>query len=143
MPLKAYEDASAFKLFMVDVGLLGAMSGLDKKTLLSGNQIFTEFKGALTEQFVMQQLKGVDDMNIFYWSAERSTAEVDFVVQHSGKVVPIEVKAAENLQAKSLKVYFGKFQPEVCIRISMSDYRKGDWLTNVPLYAIRQIPELL
>ena len=143
MPLKAYEDRSAFKLYMVDVGLLGAMTDLDKKSLISGNQIFTEFKGAFTEQYIMQQLRGMDDMGIYYWSAERSRAEVDFVVQHKGKVFPVEVKAEENLQAKSLKVYYEKFGPEACVRTSMSDYRERDWLINVPLYAVGRLPEII
>ena len=143
MPLKAYEDRGAFRLFMVDVGLLGAMVDIDTKTLLDGNAIFTEFKGALTEQYVMQQLKSMDEINTYYWSAENSTAEVDFVLQHKGKIVPVEVKAEENLQAKSLRVYNEKFNPGLSIRSSMSDFREQLWLTNLPLYAFSQITKLL
>ncbi|MCB0821069.1 MAG: ATP-binding protein [Bacteroidales bacterium] len=143
MPLKAYEDRSAFKLFMVDVGLLGAMTDLDEKTIISGNKIFTEFKGAFTEQFVLQQLQTFDDMNIYYWSAERSKAEVDFVLQLNRRVIPLEVKAEENLQAKSLRVYHDKFNPEISIRSSMSDFREEEWLINVPLYAISKLPGLI
>ncbi|MCX6226969.1 MAG: DUF4143 domain-containing protein, partial [Bacteroidia bacterium] len=138
-PLKAYEDRSAFKMFLVDVGLLTAMGDIDAKTLLEGNLIFSEFKGALTEQYVFQQLNYNKDLIIYYWSAERSTAEVDFVAQYNGSVFPIEVKAEENLQAKSLKVYHEKFGPEVSIRTSMSDFRNQDWLTNLPLYAISKL----
>lgn len=136
IPLVAYQDISAFKLYGVDVGLLGAMCDLDVKTLLEGNKIFEEFKGALTEQYVIQQLILNDDFVVKYWSAENSRAEVDFVIQKSGKIFPLEVKAAENLQAKSLKVYYNKFLPTRAFRTSMSDYREEDWLTNVPLYAV-------
>ena len=139
IPLKAYEDRSAFKLFLVDIGLLTAMGDIDAKTLLEGNEIFTEFKGALTEQYVLQQLRSSNKYVIYYWSAERSTAEVDFIVQYNGKVIPIEVKAEENLQAKSLKVYKEKFNPKLSVRTSMSDFRKQDWLTNLPLYAISEL----
>jgi predicted AAA+ superfamily ATPase len=139
IPLKAYEDRNAFKLFLVDIGLLAAMGDIDAKTLLEGSKIFSEFKGALTEQFVFQQLHSTDEYILYYWSAERSTSEVDFLVQYNGGVVPIEVKAEENLQAKSLKVYMEKFSPEVSVRTSMSDFRKQDRLTNLPLYAISEL----
>ena len=143
IPLKAYEDRSAFKLFLTDIGLLTAMGDIDAKTLLEGNTIFSEFKGALTEQYVLQQLNSTKEYVIYYWSAERSTSEVDFIVQFNGLVVPIEVKAEENLQAKSLKVYMEKFNPKVSIRTSMSDFRKQDWLTNLPLYAVNEINQLI
>jgi predicted AAA+ superfamily ATPase len=136
MPLKAYEDRSSFKLFLVDTGLLSAMVDIDSKTLLEGNAIFTEFKGALTEQYVFQQLNSCTDFVTYYWSAERSTAEVDFVIQHKNRFFPVEVKAEENLQSKSLKVFREKFNPEQSVRFSMSDFRKQDQLTNLPLYAI-------
>ena len=142
IPLKAYEDTSAFKLFIADVGILGAMGDIDVRTLLDGNAIFEEFKGSLTEQYVLQQLKTIPDIAIYYWSAERASAEIDFLVQHSGLVVPIEVKAEENLQAKSLKSFCRKYSPEVAIRASMSDFRKEDWLINIPLYAISQIKRI-
>ncbi len=136
IPLKAYEDTAAFKLFVVDVGLLAAMGDIDVKTLLEGNAIFEEFKGALTEQYVLQQLRTIPDIAIHYWSAERAASEIDFLLQYAGLVVPLEVKAEENLQAKSLKTYYQKYSPSVAIRASMSDYRKEAWLTNVPLYSI-------
>lgn len=139
IPLKAYEDRSAFKLFLVDVGLLAAMGNIEAQTLLEGNAIFTEFKGALTEQFVFQQLNSANDYVIYYWSTERSSAEIDFMVQYNSLIVPIEVKAEENLQAKSLKVYVEKFSPKMAVRTSMSDFRKQDWLTNLPLYAISEL----
>ena len=136
MPLKAYEDMSTFKLFLVDTGLLSAMADIDSTKLLEGNAIFTEFKGALTEQYVFQQLNSTGEFVIYYWSAERSTAEIDFVIQHNNHIIPVEVKAEENLQAKSLKVFREKFKPDISIRTSMSDYRKQNQLTNLPLYAM-------
>lgn len=142
IPLKAYEDVGAFKLFILDVGLLGAMGDIDVKTLLDGNVIFEEFKGAMTEQYVLQQLVPKSDLATYYWSAERSIAEIDFLVQHQGKVIPIEVKAEENLQAKSLKTFCEKYAPEKAYRISMSDFRKENWLTNLPLYAISELTEI-
>ncbi len=134
LPLSAYQD-NAFKLFGLDVGLLAAQSHLDGTTLLEGNRIFTEFKGALTEQYVLQQLIATQDNPVFYWATEKGTAEVDFVLQRKQTVIPIEVKAEENLKAKSLKVYVEQFQPEQAIRFSMADFREQDWMVNVPLYA--------
>lgn len=139
MPLMAYQDFNAFKLFVLDVGLLGAMSELDLKSLLEGNRLFEEFKGALTEQYVLQQLVANNHITPYYWSAETGTAELDFVIQKGSHIVPIEVKAAENLQAKSLKSYCQKYEPAYAIRTSMSDYRQEAWLINVPLYAINML----
>ena len=139
IPLKAYEDTSAFKLFIVDIGLLAAMGDMDVKTLLDGNAVFSEFKGSLTEQYVMQQLKRLNEFVVYYWSSEHSTAEVDFVIQYKGQVFPVEVKAEENLHAKSLKVYYEKYLPAHTLRTSMSDFREQDWLTNLPLYALSQL----
>ena len=136
IPLKAYEDFGAFKLFLVDVGLLSAMTDLDIKSLLEGNDLFEEFKGALTEQYVLQQLVTLKEAGIYYWSPDNARAEVDFLLQIKGKIIPLEVKAAENLHAKSLRVYHQKYQPETSLRASLSDYRKDDWLTNLPLYAL-------
>ncbi|MFZ3070307.1 MAG: ATP-binding protein [Anaerolineaceae bacterium] len=142
IPLKAYRDPNAFKLFIVDVGLLGALSELDEVSLLEGSKVFTQFKGALTEQFVHQQIV-IESIEPCYWSADKGTAEVDFVVQRGGKVYPIEVKAAENLQAKSLKNYFQQFKPQKSVRTSMSDYRDEGWLLNLPLYMINQLGSYL
>lgn len=141
IPLKVYEDFNAFKLFTVDVGLLAAMGDINVKTLLEGNIIFEEFKGALTEQYVLQQLKVIEEMVIYYWSSEKSLGEVDFVLQYNGAVYPVEVKAEENLQAKSLKSFKQKYPNTDAIRTSMSDYRKEDWLTNIPLYSIFAIAD--
>ena len=142
IPLKSYEDLSAFKLFITDVGLLCAMGDIDVRTLIEGNSIFNEFKGALTEQFVLQQLKGIKDIAIYYWSSEKAKSEIDFLIQHSGKVIPVEVKSEENLQAKSLKTFCRKFSNNNAVRTSMSDFRKEDWMTNLPLYAISKISDL-
>ncbi len=141
MPLRAYEDFNAFKLFVLDVGLLGAMSGLDEKFLLEGNQIFEEFKGALTEQYVLQQLIAEKDTEPFYCSAENGLAGPDFIFQIGMYVVPLEVKAEENLQAKSLKSYCSKYQPKYAIRSSMSDFRQEDWMINFPLYAANELSQ--
>lgn len=139
LPLKAYEDLKAFKLFLMDVGLLSCMVGLRQDVLLDGNELFKEFKGALTEQYVLQQLETIKGLNIYYWTAERGTAEVDFVIDNGKDVIPVEVKAEVNLQAKSLKVYRDKFQPKLSIRTSMADYKREDWLLNLPLWAIESV----
>lgn len=139
LPLKAYEDLKAFKLFLLDVGLLSCMVGLRQEVLLDGNALFKEFKGALTEQYVLQQLKTIKNLQIYYWTNERGTAEVDFVIDTGSDVIPIEVKAEVNLQAKSLKIYQEKFQPKHTIRTSMADYRQEEWLLNLPLYAVEAI----
>lgn len=142
IPLRAYEDMKAFKLFVLDVGLLGCMTGLHQRTLLDGNALFVEFKGALTEQYVCQQLKTLTDLELCYYTNDRGSCEVDFVVDTGGRVMPLEVKAETNLRAKSLRTYREKFSPELAIRTSMADYRKEDGLVNLPLYAIGQIGSL-
>ena len=124
---------------MLDVGLLGCMAGLRQRTLLDGNDLFTEFKGALTEQYVCQQLKTVPDLDVYYYTNDRGSCEVDFVVDTGERIIPVEVKAEVNLRAKSLKTYHEKFSPEVSVRTSMADYKKEEWLVNLPLYAIDQL----
>jgi predicted AAA+ superfamily ATPase len=136
MPLKAYEDSSAFKLFMLDTGLLGALSGLDAASLLDGNKLFEEFKGAITEQYVLQQLLAQKKGEVYYFSPQNARVKIDFIIQSGKNIVPIEVKASENLHSKSLRTYCEKFKPEIAIRTSLSDYRQESWMTNVPLYAI-------
>lgn len=139
MPLKAYEDLKAFKLFLVDVGLLGCMTGLHQRIILEGSGLFTEFKGALTEQYVCQQMKTIDDLGIYYYTNERGSCEVDFVVDTGEQIVPVEVKAEVNLKAKSLKTYREKFHPPISVRASMADYRKEDGLVDLPLYAVGNV----
>lgn len=135
VPLKGYMDFSAYKIFLVDVGLLGAMSDLDADVILNGNDMFTEFKGALAEQYVLQELEAETSYTPYYFSSSSHT-EIDFLIQKEGSVIPIEVKAEKNLKAKSLKAYYEKYQPNQAIRTSMYGYRKDEWLVNLPLYAI-------
>lgn len=143
LPLKAYEDMKAFKMFMVDVGLLGCMAGLNPKVLLDGNDLFVEFKGALTEQFVLQQLITDPDLNIYYYTNDNGSCEVDFLVDTGDTVVPVEVKAEVNLKAKSLRVYVEKYSPGIAVRTSMTDYKSEGWLVNLPLYAIENLTKVV
>lgn len=142
IPLRAYENLRAFKLFAVDVGLLGCMAGLRQRTLLDGNDLFAEFKGALTEQYVCQQLKTIPDLDVYYYTNDRGSCEIDFVVDTGESIVPVEVKAEVNIKAKSLKTYHEKFSPKVSVRTSMEDYKREAWLVNLPLYAIDQITKI-
>jgi predicted AAA+ superfamily ATPase len=137
IPLSAYSDIDIFKLFCLDVGLLNAMAGISPKILLEKNSILTEFKGALTEQFVAQQLKIKHE--IYYWSAPNATAEIDFMIQKEQTIIPIEVKAEENLKSKSLKVFVDKFQTQQNLRFSMNNHRVQDWMTNMPLYTVNNL----
>lgn len=138
IPLKAYEDLKAFKLFLADVGLLGCMVRLNQSVLLNGNELFKEFKGALTEQYVLQQLKTVKGVDTYYWTNDRGNAEIDFLIDTGNEVVPIEVKAETNLKAKSLKTFCEKYNPKMAIRTSMTDYKQEDWLLNLPLWAVEK-----
>lgn len=135
LPLRSYADDSAFKLFLLDVGLLAAMAGLDKRTVIGGSSIFEEFKGALTEQYVCQQLISERGLAPYYWSAENSTGELDFLVQDGSRVAAIEVKAEENLRARSLRTFKDKHPDITALRFSMSGFREQDWMRNIPLYA--------
>ena len=143
LPISAYEDTKSFKLFLLDVGLLSAMSKLPARTLIEGDKIFTEFYGALAEQYVLQQLKTLDDMEIAYWISESNAAEVDFIIQTNGYVIPLEVKASVNLQAKSLKLYREKFQPEITVKTSLADCEINDGFFNVPLYMINNLADII
>lgn len=131
-PLKFYEDLEAFKLFFVDLGLLGALSEVDAKDVLVNNNAFTEYKGAFTEQYVLQELKGLDN-KVYYHTKERSALEIDFVIQKAN-VYPIEVKAEENLRSKSLRTLYDENSSLRPVRFSMADYREQEWMVNVPLY---------
>lgn len=142
IPLRAYEDLKAFKLVVADVGLLGCMAGLRQRTLLDGNDLFVEFKGALTEQYVCQQLKTLQDLDIYYYTNDRGSCEIDFVVDTGEQIIPVEVKAEANLRAKSLKTYCEKYSPELAVRTSMADYKKEDRLIDLPLYAIDLITKI-
>ena len=135
LPLKSYENYSAFKLYLVDVGLLGAMSDLSARTLLEKTAVFTNFKGALTEQYVLQELRAAE-MPTAYWTHARGNAEVDFLVQGETEVLPLESKAEGNVRAQSLKVYRRLFTPRVSLRASLSEHRFGGEILDLPLYAL-------
>ena len=140
MPLKAYEDISGFKLFMLDCGLWGRMAGAPASQVLASDNAFTEYKGAFTEQFVHQQLTA-NGISAYYWSNDKTTAEIDFVIQSEERVIPIEVKAEENVRAKSMSEYI-RNNPELNlkgVRVSMKGYIDQEWMENVPLYAIDSI----
>lgn len=139
MPLKAYTNFSAYKLFMLDVGLLGAMADLDVESLLEGNRIFVEFKGALAEQYVYQQIVSTTEYIPYYYSNVQSRNEIDFLIQIKDDVIPIEVKAEENLKSKSLRAFVDKFKSNHAVRISMNNYREQEWLTNIPLWNVSGI----
>ncbi len=139
LPLSAYEDFSAFKLFLSDVGLMGAMSNVPVQSLLQGSSLFNDFKGALTEQYVLQQLKTHPTLSVYYWSAENSRGEIDFLLQEEEKIIPIEVKAEENLQSKSLRSFVERNPELKGVRLSMSPYRSQSWLTNIPLYSVEAV----
>ena len=139
IPLKAYVELPAFKLFMIDVGLMGAMSELDVDTILGGNDLFTEFKGAMSEQYVLQQLKAETDYTPYYYSGEKSTYETDFMIQKEGMVVPIEVKAETNLKSKSLKFFCEKYNPGEAVRFSSAGYIDQGWMKNIPLWAVESV----
>lgn len=143
MPLKAYGDISSFKLFIVDVGLLCALSEIDMEILLEENAVFKEFKGSLCEQYVLQQLKASSNKSVYYWSAEKGNAEIDFLIQNKGNIIPMEVKAGINLKAKSMQVYKGKFKPKISVRTSLADYKKTDDLYDVPLYMIEFLDKII
>ena len=139
MPLKFYEDFDAFKLYLLDVGLLGAMSKASPRLMLINNGVFTEFKGAFTENYVLEQLKSMDGLDAYYFSKDNSTQEVDFLVQTAERVIPIEVKAEENVKSKSLKQFVTVDHAEKNLkglRCSMKPYIDQDWMENIPLYGV-------
>ena len=142
MPLSAFEDFGTFKLFMLDVGLMCAMNKLSTEAVLLGNDIFSTYRGAMTEQYVCQQLIGEVD-SLYYWSADNSRGEIDFLIQKGNRIIPMEVKAEENLKAKSLSAFVARYPSLHAIRLSMSDYREQDWMTNVPLFAACNINGIL
>jgi hypothetical protein len=142
-PLAAYVDLPVFKVYTLDVGLLSALGNLSAKTLIDNEQLFSEFKGALSEQFVLQELKAIGIKNLFYWANDSGSAEIDFILESENQIYPLEVKSGENLQAKSLKTFSGK-NPEIrCYRTSLSDFREESWMTNIPLYGISQLFSIL
>lgn len=145
IPLGAYADESYFKLYLLDVGLLGAAMSLSSRTIIEGNRLFTEYKGAYAEQYVCQQLAALSNTAPYYWSADgkQMKGEVDFICEFDGEVYPIEVKAAENIAGGSLAAFVKKYGIDRAIRFSLLDFRDQDWLINVPLYAVNSIEYLL
>ena len=143
LPLKAYMELDTFKMFLLDVGLLAAMGDLSEKVILEGSRIFTEFKGALTEQYVLQQLVSELGVTAYYYSTPNSRGEIDFLLQGDTSVIPLEVKAEENLKARSLRAFCEKYNPRFAVRSSMSDFREQDWMTNVPLYDLLYLANYL
>ena len=115
------------------------MARLRQDVLLDGNRLFVEFQGALTEQYVLQQLKTIQGIDTYYWSNERNSLEIDFLLDVGNALIPLEVKANINLQSKSLKTYIEKYQPATAVRASMADYKKGEHILDLPLYAISEI----
>jgi len=141
IPLNAYQDLSAFKLYHNDIGLLGAMSKLSPRTVVEGNLLFTEYKGVLAEQFVIQQLILNEEFSIYYFAPDSYSMEVDFIVQNANdEIIPIEVKSGENIKSVSFKYFCEKYKPQKAIRTSLTDYKEETWMKNIPLYAINIIP---
>jgi predicted AAA+ superfamily ATPase len=139
MPLISYENKEHFKLFMLDIGLLGAMANLDISAFFSAEQeVFSEFKGALAEQFALQELKTLKRMPIYYWASESGKAEVDFVLQMKNSIIPLEIKSSAHVKSKSLAVYMQKYKPECAIRASLKNYGKDENLLSLPLYLMRE-----
>lgn len=136
MPLRAYKSMNAYKLFVLDIGLLGALSELAAESIIEGNEIFVEFKGALTEQYVLQQLIADTPYTPYYYGTENANFEQDFMIQKEKNIVPIEVKAETNLRSQSLKAYCDKFHPEEAVRFSTKKYIDQGWMKNIPLYAV-------
>ena len=139
VPLKTYADFTAFKLYFVDVGLLGAHAGLDAEAILDGNDLFVEFKGAITEQYVLQQIISDTSVKPYYYASEKATYELDFLMQKNNALIPIEVKAGENVRSKSLSFFREKFGNKTAVRFSLAKYCEQDWLTNIPLYAVARL----
>lgn len=142
-PLKAYQDLNAFKLYIFDIGLLTAMTDLNIKTLIEKDEIFTEFKGSLTEEYVLEELKSSLDISVFYWSNSEGSSEIDYIIELENNIIPIEVKAGVNLQAKSLKTFIKKYNSLVNIRTSLREYKKEKNITNIPLYMIGNIKNII
>ena len=143
LPLKAYQDLKAFKLFLLDIGLLTCITGLNQSTLIDGNELFVEFKGALTEQFVLQQFVTIKNLDTYYYTNSRGSCEINFLIDDGENVIPVEVKAKVNLKAKSLKVYKEKYNPKISVRVSMNDYKREEWLLNLPIYMVEETANII
>ena len=139
VPLKSYEEDSVFKLFLHDTGLLSALIQIDPSVIISGSEVYDMFKGALTEQYVLQELIASGWKSISYYSNDRSSAEIDFLLESGSDIVPLDVKSGLNLRAKSLKAYYDKYSPRLSIRTALVPFMDQEWLINVPLYAVSAI----
>ena len=136
LPLSAYKNFSIYKLFILDIGLLCAMSELDAKTILDENNLFVEFKGALTEQYVLQQLICDTNYTPYYFGTDKATFEQDFLIQKENEIIPIEVKASTNVRSQSLKTFSEKYKPKLSVRFSLLPYCDQTWMINIPLFAV-------
>ncbi len=143
LPLSSYAESSAFKLYLLDCGLLCAKALLEPQIIIEGNDIFTEFKGSLTEQYVLQELKNIEDLPLAYWATDTGTAEIDFIFQHQGQIIPLEVKATINLKARSLASYREKYKQKLAVRASLANYKEENQLFDIPLYLIGQVGEAI
>lgn len=141
IPLSAYKDLKVFKIYLLDIGLLGAMVNLDKKILLD-DDIFIRFKGIYTEQYILEQLI-LKHKNLYYYTNDRNSAEIEFLIEYDSHIIPVEVKAGVNLKAKSLKTYIDKYNPIKALRFSLADYKETDNLIDIPLYAIEYFHNML
>ena len=143
LPLAAYGDSGAFKLYMLDCGLLGTMAGLEPEAVLQGSALFTEFKGTLAEQYVLQTMKLQEELPIAYWSTESNSAEVDFIFGRKGAIIPLEVKSAANLKSKSLQSYRARYAPPYAVRASLAGMGEEQGLFSIPLYAMERMMDIL
>jgi predicted AAA+ superfamily ATPase len=140
-PLNAYRENNIFKLFVLDVGLLGAMADLDPTVMVQGELIFRQFEGALVENYVAQQLKAHHNQELYYWQSP-GTAEVDFICAHSGHIIPLEAKAGINPKSKSLNIFNKKYKPKISARTTLLNLKREAHIVNIPLYAISLFPEI-
>ena len=139
IPLIAFQDLSSFKMYLIDVGLLLAMAQISSKIIIEGNALFAQFNGAIAEQYVLQQLRSKKNHTIYYWTNDRNTSEVDFILQTVDDIIPVEVKSGINLKAKSFKVFCEKFKPKKAIRTSLAGYKEESWMINIPLWGIETL----
>lgn len=136
MPYRAYRQSGEYKIFLLDIGLLGAMTGLNAKTIIKGNKMFSEFQGILSRQYVIQQLMPDAKNNIYYWVSDTSNGEIDFLLEYEDGLVPVDIPVNEYFSGRNLKSYCNKYHPEMAVRTSISDYHVKDWMMNIPLYGI-------
>ena len=142
-PLKGYADRSCFKVYALDVGLLGAMANISADMLTQGHRLFDEYKGAFTENYVAQQLRACSDEELYYWKSDGGMAEIDFLYQSHGEILPLEVKSGVNPRSKSLRSYDEKFHPGQLVRTTLLNLRRDGQIVNIPLYALASLARLV